>query len=157
MESVRPATPADLSRCADLLTGARQEVGHRRGGEVLLATGADATQPRPTLEDPARSLARWLDDDDAVVLVGLFEQVVVGVAAGTSRSATGLIECCYVEPGARRVGVGSALVTELADWFARRGCTGVDALALPGDRETKQLLEAAGFSARLLVLHRPMP
>ena len=30
----------------------------------------------------------------------------------------------------------------------------MDALALPGDRTTKQRLEAAGFTARLLTLSR---
>jgi hypothetical protein len=32
----------------------------------------------------------------------------------------------------------------------------VAALALPGDRLSKQRLEAAGFTARLLVLSRPL-
>ena len=44
-------------------------------------------------------------------------------------------------PGAREVGVGEALVEELLGWFAAQGCTDVDALALPGDRRTKQLCE----------------
>ena len=40
------------------------------------------------------------------------------------------------------------------DWCTAWGCTEVDALALPGDRTTKQRLEAAGFTARLLTLSR---
>ena len=40
------------------------------------------------------------------------------------------------------------------EWCTARGCTDVDALALPGDRSTKQRLEAAGFTARLLTLSR---
>ena len=39
-------------------------------------------------------------------------------------------------------------------WCATRGCSEVDALALPGDRATKQRLEATGFTARLLTLNR---
>jgi hypothetical protein len=39
-------------------------------------------------------------------------------------------------------------------WCVAAGCEEVDALALPGDRSTKQRLEAAGFSARLLTLSR---
>jgi hypothetical protein len=68
----------------------------------------------------------------------------------------GRIECCYVEVGAREVGVGEALVNELLAWFSAEGCTDVDALALPGDRRTKQLYETSGFKARLLTLHRPL-
>ena len=37
---------------------------------------------------------------------------------------------------------------------AARGCSDIDALALPGDRSSKQRLEAAGFVARLLTLNR---
>jgi hypothetical protein len=40
------------------------------------------------------------------------------------------------------------------EWCGTWGCTDVDALALPGDRSTKQRLEAAGFTARLLTLSR---
>ena len=39
-------------------------------------------------------------------------------------------------------------------WCAEKGCAAVDALALPGDRTTKQRLEGSGFTARLLTLSR---
>jgi hypothetical protein len=39
-------------------------------------------------------------------------------------------------------------------WCTAEGCCDIDALALPGDRSTKQRLEAAGFTARLLILNR---
>ena len=66
----------------------------------------------------------------------------------------GSIECCYVEPDARGVGVGSSLMEAAVAWAGSQGCTDLDALALPGDRQTKQRLEAAGFTARLLTLSR---
>ncbi|MGH9086596.1 MAG: GNAT family N-acetyltransferase [Acidimicrobiales bacterium] len=157
MERVREAGPGDLARCAELLAEAGRDAAARRGGDMLLATGADAGAARPVI-DPSTAVARWTaPDGPSKLLVGLFEEFAVGVAAGTVRAATGLVECCYVEPGARGVGVGGALTGELLAWFTRRGCTNVDAWALPGDRETKQLLEAAGFSARLLILHRRLP
>jgi hypothetical protein len=40
------------------------------------------------------------------------------------------------------------------EWCRERGCDDIDARALPGDRATKQRLEAAGFTARLLTLNR---
>jgi GNAT superfamily N-acetyltransferase len=67
---------------------------------------------------------------------------------------TGLIECCYVETAARGVGVGTALMDAAVAWCAEKGCDAVDALALPGDRTTKQRLEGSGFTARLLTLSR---
>ena len=92
-------------------------------------------------------------------MVGEYEGAVVGLLAVTAGDGpggltNGVIECCYVETGARGVGVGTALMDAAVAWCTERGCAGVDALALPGDRTTKQRLEAAGFSARLLTLNR---
>ena len=52
------------------------------------------------------------------------------------------------------MGVGTALMDAAVAWCREQGCADVDALALPGDRTTKQRLEAAGFTARLLTLSR---
>jgi hypothetical protein len=93
--------------------------------------------------------------------VGVFHHVVVGLAAATTFVPT------RREPSS--VGGSSAATSKkapVASAWARRscsrcwrgasekGCRDVDALALPGDRLTKQRLEAAGFTARLLVLNR---
>lgn len=92
------------------------------------------------------------------VWVGTFDEVVVGF--GTGRTAPlrdggllGIIDLLYVHPEARGVGVGEALMAELLAWFREQGCMGVDAMALPGMRETKNFFEESGFSARLLVVH----
>jgi len=124
------------------------------------------------LPDPATVVARWsagpvptADDRwssrsahaaGSKLFVGTIDGVVVGLAAGTVRRGHGRIECCYVEPGARAIGLGGDMTAALLEWFADEGCTDVDALSLPGDRTTKQLLETAGFKTRLLVLHRPL-
>ena len=99
---------------------------------------------------------------DAILYVGEFHDAVVGLAAATTRvqhhstERTGRIECCYVEEEARGVGVGSALIDSMVAWCVDQSCRDIDALALPGDRLSKQRLEGAGFSARLLVLNRPL-
>ena len=46
------------------------------------------------------------------------------------------------------------LMDAALDWCGQRECLDIDARALPGDRATKQRLEAAGFTARLLTLNR---
>ncbi len=61
-----------------------------------------------------------------------------------------------MEPGARGVGVGRALLDDLVAWFSASGCRGADASALPGDRATKNFYEAAGFKARLITVHRAL-
>jgi GNAT superfamily N-acetyltransferase len=118
-----------------------------RGGPALIG---EAT--------PEGLLDRW-QAAGAGTFVGEYAGAVVGllgvsVAAPVADRRGALIECAYVEEEARGVGVGSALTEAAVAWAAERGCTDLDALALPGDRATKQRLEAAGFSARLLTLSR---
>jgi GNAT superfamily N-acetyltransferase len=157
MESTRPAHENDRAACAALLGRALADVGAVRGGAMLVG---DTT--------PDDLLTRWLHDappdapPDAILSVGEFHHAIVGLAAATTftrRGATvrsGRVECCYVEEGARGVGVGTALMDSLVAWCTEQGCRDIDALALPGDRHSKQRLEAAGFTARLLVLNRPL-
>ena len=152
MEQTRAATPGDHAACAQLLAGALAEAGASRGGPALVG-GAT----------PEGLLGRWSaaeEENRAEVFVGEFSGAVVGLVAVTvgpgrpGASPRALVECCYVEPEGRGVGVGTALLGAALHWCEARGCDEVDALALPGDRSTKQRLEGAGFSARLLTLSR---
>jgi GNAT superfamily N-acetyltransferase len=145
----RPARTEDRQACTRLLSQALVAAESMRGGAALVGDTTTVTL-----------LERWTGADAmALLMVGEYEGVVVGLGAvtavGGSRGVTrGHIECCYVETGARGVGVGSALMEAAVAWCSERGCETVDALALPGDRTTKQRLEAAGFTARLLTLSR---
>ena len=157
METTRPAHETDRDVCVTLLTHALDDARAGRGGVTL--TG-DAT--------PDALWARWCTTGSGtpapatVLYVGQFERAVVGLGAATAvtRAGTGelsgRVECCYVEAAARGVGVGSALMASLVARCTGQGCHDIDALALPGDRLSKQRLEAAGFTARLLVLNRPL-
>lgn len=103
-------------------------------------------------------LAAARERPDCLVLAGVLGDAVVGLAAVAEALAppaerVGRIEVLYVAPPARGVGVGEALMTEVVSWCAARECTGIDARALPGNREAKNFFEAAGFSARLLIMH----
>jgi GNAT superfamily N-acetyltransferase len=64
------------------------------------------------------------------------------------------LEWMWVDPGARELGLGAELMDLVVGWAGERGATRLDAHALPGNREAKNFLEQAGFSARLIVLHR---
>ena len=50
--------------------------------------------------------------------------------------------------------VGAGKLDEVLAWCTERGCRGVDALALPGNRETKNFFETAGLVARAIVVHK---
>jgi GNAT superfamily N-acetyltransferase len=146
MEGVRPATAADLERCTALTAEAFAEAMGSRGGPQVLRGATE----------PGAAVASWHQDPASALYVGTFAEAIVGVGAARipSEGAPGRIDLCFVEPPARGVGVGSALLEALSAWFAARGCVEIDAVALPGDRDTKQLYENAGFKTRLLVVHR---
>ena len=65
-----------------------------------------------------------------------------------------MIDDIFVEDEAREVGVGEAMVNDLIDWCEERKCIGIDAMALPGHRATKNFFEKFGFTARKLVMHQ---
>jgi GNAT superfamily N-acetyltransferase len=154
VESARPATEADLARLVELAHVMRVELGKERGGP-LWATREARAEPLDAAFDAL------VGRDDAAVLVVTYDDVVVGFGAAhvevlRDGSRLGVVDEIYVEPEARAVGVGELLVERLVDFCRAAGCAGVDATALPGDRQAKNFFARAGFSARLLVMHRSL-
>ncbi len=150
METVRPAQPDDRAACEQLLGQALTDLPSMRGGAALVGTAAAADL-----------FTTWsAAGPEGTLLVGEFHGAVVGLAAVSTfirsgaNEPSGRVDCCYVETAARGVGVGSALMDAAVEWCRQKGCADIDAQALPGDRATKQRLEAAGFTARLLTLNR---
>ena len=68
-----------------------------------------------------------------------------------------VIDDLFTEPGARSVGVGEAMLAVIVEWGTDRGAVGIDAVVLPGARETKNFFESFGLKARALVVHRDLP
>lgn len=151
-ESARPATTDDLPALVALVGAAVAEKKEQKGGELWAR--------RERREDPmGESLAAALDDDDTVVLVGLIDETVIGFGSARVErlrdgGLLGVVDEVYVEPGARAIGVGEVLMNELIAWCRARGCFGVDSLALPGDRATKNFFESFGLVARAIVVHK---
>lgn len=138
---------------ADLAANGEAELRPLRGGDIWAAS-------RPVEEGLTR-VAAALEDPAQRVLVGTIDDVVVGYAWARERTLAdgrriAVIDDLYVEAGARGVGVGEALMDELVAWARERGCAGIDAVALPGLRETKNFFEESGFTARLLVMHKSL-
>ena len=141
---VRPATDDDAPVVAALAAAAIAEQVDARGGRVW--------SEREALARPGT---------DGVTFVGTIDDAPVGyVAVGVDRladgSLLGVVTGIFVDPGAREVAVGEAMLDEVLSWCTERGCIGVDAHALPGNRQTKNFFETFGFTARLLVVHRSL-
>jgi GNAT superfamily N-acetyltransferase len=157
VEAARAARRSDSDRCGELCRQALNSLQDVRGGALF--TRRETGLVAKALLRPG-GLDRLIADGRRRVLVGTVEDAVVGLALGrldpVGEASLGIIDACYVEPEARGVGVGRALLDDLMAWFTSSGCRGVDVTALPGDRATKNFLEGSGFKARLLTMHRPL-
>jgi GNAT superfamily N-acetyltransferase len=155
VEAVRPARREDAPACAELCRRALAELDSLRGGPLFARreTGLVAK----ALLRPG-GLDRLLSQALRTVLVATIDDVVVALAIGhvddVGEAVLGVVDACYVEVAARGVGLGAALLENLVAVFEAAGCRGVDVPALPGDRNTKNLLESVGFKARLITMHR---
>lgn len=123
-----------------------------RGGALWSARDARA-------EPLEFAFPELLERDDSCVVAGTIDAVVIGFGVGRLEQLRdgrllGIIEELFVEPEARSIGVGDAMVDVLLAFFSAAGCIGADALALPGNRATKNFFEQHGFVARSLVMHR---
>jgi GNAT superfamily N-acetyltransferase len=154
VEGVRSATTDDIARITELVTAGIDELTPTRGGEIWAVHDASAPPHGPRLEAA-------LADRSQRLLVGTIDEVVVGYTLGRIEqlrdgTCLGVIDDIFVEEGARGVGVGEAMINEVLSWFRAAGCVGVDAVALPGHRVTKNFFEGSGFTARKLVMHHRM-
>lgn len=156
MDGARPATEADLSAVTDLARTAIGELAELRGGDVWRLQQA---RREPLRDGIAADLRR--PPGEGSLVVGTIDEVVVGygcsrVEALADGSLLSVITDLYVAVAARGVGVGEAMVDLLVAHARSVGAVGIDSLALPGDRATKNFFETFGLKARALVVHRSL-
>ena len=149
MEGVRPAELDDLGDLVRLAAEAVTEMRAQRGGEMWART----IGRRPPFEE---GLMEAITDPDVLVLAGTVEGSVVGYAlARLEPLADGttvvMIEDLFTEAGARTVGVGEAMLGAIVEWGTQRGAVGVDAVVLPGARESKNFFESFGLAVLFLL------
>ena len=154
MEGSRAAGAEDIPRIVELARLLRAELGAMKGGSLWVE--------REALPEPLdQSYFALLDREDALVVVGTIDDVVLGYAVvviDTLRSGKrlGVITDLFVEDAAREVSVGDAMIAEITAFCAERGCLGVDVIALPGHRATKNFFEEHAFTARALTMHHAL-
>ena len=150
-EGCRPARTADVPRIAELNRAVIDELAPMRGGAVWKAREA---RPEPIEE----GLEALLDDAEVRVVVATIDDVVVGYGIVRLEhlrdgSVLGIVDDLFVEEEARQVGLGELMIGDLMAWCEERKCIGMDAMALPGHRASKNFFEESGFTARQLVMH----
>jgi GNAT superfamily N-acetyltransferase len=154
IEAARIALTSDLEAMAELATEGVAEQAEERGGSIW--------KRRETPSAPhLASLHASMLDPEQELWVGTIDDVIVGYATCRIEmlrdgDLLGVAEDFYVDPGTRGVGVGECLINEIIAWCTERHCVGIDALALPGNRHTKNFFETFGFKARLLTVHHPL-
>jgi GNAT superfamily N-acetyltransferase len=146
----RPATEKDADVLALLESEARNSIVQFRGSDRLA-------------NEVHQIGNRWseeLNNDTVFVLAGGIDSVVMGyLVARTSEKAgnqVATIEQVFVTHDARNLGVGDALVSTTLTWAREQKLHALDALALPGDRETKNLYERSGLVARLITVTKKL-
>jgi ribosomal protein S18 acetylase RimI-like enzyme len=141
---VRPARSSDVEQLRALEREVRAALIGQRGGDRWLETHAVRDE-------------HWADavtaGDVAVAVIG---EVVVGYLVSRHAGQIAYIDEVYVTPDARRVGFGDALVEAATAAGRTARCRAIEGEALPGDRETKNLYERAGITARLLVVSKSL-
>lgn len=140
---VRVASPHDVGDLALLESTSRESLLDARGGRRWL----DEHRPvgdgwQQAITDPGRAvLVADLEGYPVGFLVLVFEP------DGTAR-----IDQVFVLIEARHLGFGDTMMQAAVAAARDRSCLRIEGEALPGDRETKNLYERAGITARLIVL-----
>jgi hypothetical protein len=136
---------ARLGRFDDL--AAIEAIGKRVADEMLQLRGGELFMAREAawLSWPER-IRGAIERDDAVVVVGTYDEVVLGYGLAIIEPLAdgrllGVLEELTVDREARASGIGEAMMDLILVQLQAAGCIGVDSRALPGDRETKNFFE----------------
>lgn len=145
---VREASITDMQTVKRLEDLAFGSLGNYRGLAQLLEVS-------PRIGDGWSAV---IQDTKYQMLVGEADGIVHGyllmeVFASTYKAQ---IKQVFVDSTARQLGLG-ALLLERCEQVARNlGCTVLEGLALPGDRDMKNLFERASMSAQLLIVGKKL-
>jgi GNAT superfamily N-acetyltransferase len=140
IEAVRRATPADLDALTALQREARDGLVGARGGAALLA------------EQPPTDFRSAVSDGSTVVFVAAIDEVIVGYMELRIAAAVAQVHQVFVLPEARELGFGDWMMEAAMQVAREESCVTIEGVALPGDRDTKNLYERAGITARKIVL-----
>ena len=146
--TVRPAHIVDMPVVLELDAQYRNLLLDQRGGIAWLAEHVPLVTLPP--QDVVESS-----------FVGEIDGAVIGFLRGTvdfipTRGMVYTVDRVFVVEQARQLGFGDALLAAAMELAVSTQCVAIEANALPGDRETKNLYERAGIQARNIIVSRPL-
>ncbi len=147
--TVRRAVRTDADELARLEQLARGSIADVRGGAALLAE-------QPAVGDRSNWEAA-IDDVNRVVWVALVDDLPVGMLElllPEGAGGAGRVRQVFVQAEARELGFGDELLAEAIESTRQAGGAVIESFALPGDRDTKNLYERAGVTARKLIVSK---
>lgn len=152
-ETARSARPEDIEQLVSIAVDHARSIVDERGADLMLRR-----ELAYTAEELDSLLSEAMDDDGSDLVAGLYHGVPFGYGLVryeklSDGSSLARLDQLLVDPDARKVGVGEAIMNLVLDLARDRGCFGVDSRALPGDRETKNFFESFGLKARQLIVH----
>ena len=145
--AVRPAVGGDAGPLRVLEAEARAALVDARGGQRWL-------EEHPEIGDRWGEAVAVRDVFVAVLEVEGAPALDVGYLVLDVEGAVGRVDQVYVTPEARELGFGDALLEAATDAARSAGARLLEGQALPGDRDTKNLYERAGITARLITVSR---
>ncbi len=152
--SIRPAASRDLPRVSELA-----------GALVRMHHAVDPARfflPERVEEGYAWWLERELARDAAVILVATAQDRIVGYAYGTREERDwnllldehGAIHDVFVDPAARRAGIGKQLVDAMVRELQRLGALRVVLSTMVSNQSAQDLFATCGFRPTMLEMTR---
>jgi ribosomal protein S18 acetylase RimI-like enzyme len=140
---IRAAQDADLTALVWLEQLARERLIDQRGADLWLD------------RHPAQS-PTWPALTTGDVLVSTIDDVPVGYLRLHVADGVVYVDDVFVHPDARQIGCGDALLAAAIEHGVAAGARRVQAEALPGDRDTKNLYERAAITAKRITVSAPI-
>ncbi len=104
-----------------------------------------------------RGTPATIDTGTALTFVGGVGTTVFGsLSIGPSASGRWDVIHVFVEPDAREIGIGDALLNECLAYLRQHGAVWLSASALPGDRAMKNLFERHGLVAQTIIVGKSL-
>lgn len=155
-EEYRPVeTGAALTRSQEEKRGVRIRPV-RRGDNEMWGAMRRALWPLVTASELYLDIERWwwIGDPDSVCLVaeegrrlvGFIEMSIRERAQGCRDNRVAYVEGWYVEPGARRRGIGRALLRAAESWGKGKNCRVLGSDTVMGDADGSNARLACGFA-----------